>query len=83
MASRNQRAMHFGSELVAVAIEHVLELDAEAASCRFDEGGAVLCAVPDVDYVDAIDIEGCRREGGIRHRRRQFRIRAWRGRSRW
>ena len=32
-----------------------------------DENGAVLRAVPHMDYVDAIDIEDCRRGGGIRH----------------
>ena len=57
----------FRGELVTVAVEHVLELDAEAAELALDEGGAVLRAVPHMDYVDAIDIEDCRRGGGIRH----------------
>ncbi len=57
----------FRGELVAVAVEDVLELDAEPAELPLDESGAVLRAVPHMDYVDAIDIEGCRRGGGIRH----------------
>ena len=57
----------FRGELVTVAVEHVLELDPEAAELALDEGGAVLRAVPHMDYVDAIDIEDCRRGGGIRH----------------
>jgi hypothetical protein len=41
---RGTSAHDLGGELVAITVEHVLELDAQPGQLPFDEGGAILRA---------------------------------------